>query len=60
MITNYFQNSPPFERLVCFYVTITENFECFQCFNFETGFLNNEMRFQKNGELFIQNYPVKA
>ena len=41
MGTRDFQNSPPFERLACFYVTIIENFERFQCFNFETNFLEN-------------------
>ena len=44
-----FQNSPPFERLACFYVTITGNFERFQYFNFETIFLKNENLFQKTG-----------
>ena len=29
-------NSHPFERLACFYVTISGNFERFQQFNFET------------------------
>ena len=28
-----FQNSPPFERLTSFYVTITRNFESLQYFN---------------------------
>ena len=28
--TTDFQNSPPFERLACFYVTSSGNFECFQ------------------------------
>ena len=42
-----FQNIPPLERSVCFYVTISENFEHFQYFNFETGFLKNENFFQK-------------
>ena len=37
-----FQNSPPFERLACFYVTMSGNFECFQYFNFERDFLENE------------------
>ena len=37
-----FQNSPPFERSACFYVTISENFRCFQYFNVETEFLENE------------------
>ena len=37
--TRYFQNSPLFERLTCFYVTISGNFERFQYFNFEKNFL---------------------
>ena len=37
-----FQNGPPFERLACFYVTISESFKHFQYFNFETNFLKNE------------------
>ena len=41
-----FQNSPPFERLACFYVTISENVERFQYFNFATDFLENENLFQ--------------
>ena len=51
--TRYFQNSPPFDRSVCFYVTICENFECFQYFNFETDFLENEILFQKTGVTFL-------
>ena len=43
-----FQNSPPFERSACFYETTTENFECFQCFNFETNFLKKPKPFSKN------------
>ena len=45
MITRDFQNSPPLERFACFYVTINENFERFQSFNFETDFLENENPF---------------
>ena len=48
-----FQNSPPFERLACFYVTTSENFEHFQYFNFETDFLENENFFQKTGVPFF-------
>ena len=48
-----FQNSPPFERLACFYVTISGNFERFQYFNFETNFLENENLFQKTGVPFF-------
>ena len=43
-----FQNNP-LERSASFYVTISGNFERFQCFNFETDFLENENPFQKNG-----------
>ena len=39
--TRDFQNRPPFERSLCFYVTITGNFAGFQYFNFETDFLEN-------------------
>ena len=42
-----FQNSSPFRRSACFYVTIIENFERFQYFDFETDFLENEKLFQK-------------
>ena len=45
----YFQNSPPFERSACFNMTISGNFECFQCFQFEIDFLENENFFQKSG-----------
>ena len=44
--TRNFQNSPPFERSACFYVTISGNFEHFQHSNFETNF-------QKTGERFF-------
>ena len=36
---------PPFERSVCFYVTISKNFKRFQWFNFETDSLENENLF---------------
>ena len=48
-----FQNSHPFKRLVCFCVIISGNFECFQYFNFETDFLENENFFQKTGVTFF-------
>ena len=51
--TRDFQNSPPLERSACFYVTINENFEHFQYFNFETDFLENENFFQKTGVKFF-------
>ena len=43
--TRDFQDSPPFERSACFYLTITGNFERCQFFNFETDFLENENLF---------------
>ena len=51
--TRDFQNSPPFDRSACFYVTITENFKRFQYFNFETDFLLNGNLFQKTGVPFL-------
>ena len=42
-----FQNSPLFERSACFYVVISENFEHFQYFNFDTDFLEHEIFFQQ-------------
>ena len=47
--TRDFQNSLPFEKSACFYVTVTGNFKRFQHFNFETDFLENENLFQKTG-----------
>ena len=51
--TRDFQNSPPFERSACFYVTISGNFERLQYFNYETNFLENENLFQKTGVPFF-------
>ena len=51
--TRDFQTSLPFERSTCFYVTISENFEHFQYFNFETDFLENENFFHKTGVPFF-------
>ena len=39
--TRNFQNSPPIVRSVYFNVTISENFEHFQCFSFKKIFLKN-------------------
>ena len=47
------QNSPLFERLACFYVTISETFKRFQYFDFEINFLENENLFQKPGVPFF-------
>ena len=51
--TRIFQKSPPFAGSACFYVTISGNFECFQYYNFETDFLENENLFQKPEALFF-------
>ena len=51
--TRDFQNSPPFDRSACFYLTINESFKRFQYFNFKTNFLENESLFQKTGVPFF-------
>ena len=45
--TRGFENSPPLQRSARFYVTISESFKRFQCFNFEPNFLENENHFQE-------------
>ena len=41
-------------------MTISEKFECFQYFNFETDFLENENLFQKTGVRFlIENTKIE-
>ena len=50
---NYFQNNYVFEKLACFYVTITENFEHLQYLNFESNFAKIENQFQKAGVMFF-------
>ena len=47
------ENSPLFERMACFYATISRNFERFQCFNSETSFLKNTNPFQKTAVMFL-------
>ena len=47
--TRDFQNIPPLERSACFYVTISENFEHFQYFNF---------RFSRKRKLFSKNWST--
>ena len=51
--TKDFQNNPSLERSACFYKTISEKFEHFRYFIFETDFLENENIFQKTGVLFV-------
>ena len=43
--TRDFQSSLPFEKSACFYVAVSENFERFRFFNFETNFLVKENLF---------------
>ena len=51
--TRDLQNSSPFERSACFYLTGSESFKRFQYFNFETNFVKNENLFQKTGVPFL-------
>ena len=51
--TRDFQNSHPFERSACFYVTISDSFQHFQYFNFETNFPENENFFEKLEHRFL-------
>ena len=48
-----FHNRPPFLRSACFYMTIDENSERFQYFNFETDFLENKTFFKKLEYYFL-------
>ena len=43
-----FQNSPPYERLACFHVTISESFKRFKYINFNSNFQENKNTFSKN------------
>ena len=52
LVMCFSDNSPPFERSA-FYVSISENFEHFQDFNFESDFLENENFVQKTGVSFF-------
>ena len=52
--TRDFQNSPAFERSVCFYAITTGNFDCFHYFIFDANFLKDENLFQKTGVPFLQ------
>ena len=48
-----FQNSPPFERLACFYEKFSGNSERFQHLKFETDFPEKENLFQETGVQFF-------
>ena len=52
---NYFQNSYLLEKSTCFYVTITENFERFQYFNFKLSRQNPMLRQVEWG---VENGPI--
>ena len=54
--TRDFWNSSPFERLACFYLVITGNFEHFQYFNFKINFLKNAYLYQ-NTWVPCANHP---
>ena len=63
--TRDFQNSPPFERLACFYVTVTGDFQRFQYFNTETSFLTMKRFSQKvflvkNNKIENALFPYKT
>ena len=51
--TKCFQNSIPYERSPCFYVTITGNFERFQFFKFKLNFWKTENLYQKTRVSFF-------
>ena len=58
--TRDFQNSLPFDRSECFYVTASENFEHFQYFNFEIHFLENENFLRKlKGRFLVERTKVE-
>ena len=66
--TRDFQNSSPFERLACFYLTISESFKRFQYFDFEANFLETKTLFKKleyrflveTTEIEITSFPFKT
>ena len=59
--TKDFQNSPPYERSACFYVTISESFKSFKRFhiNFNSNLLGNKNLFQKTGLPFFWLKPLR-
>ena len=58
--TRDFQNRPQFERSACFYVTISESFEHFQYFNFETNFPENENLFRETTKIENTSFLFKT
>ena len=48
-----FQNSPPFERLACFYVTISGNFERFQTLTLKQIFWKTKTFVKKPDDSFL-------
>ena len=57
--TRDFQNKTPFDRSACFHVTISENFKCFQYFNFENIFWKTK-NFFKNWSSVFQLKALKV
>ena len=61
--TREFQNippPPPFQRMACFYLTISESFERFQYLKFETSFLESEKFFKKlEYSFFVENTCIE-
>ena len=55
--TTDFQINPPFERLGCFYVTISGSFELFRYCDFEAIFLENENLFRLKKHHFHTKLP---
>ena len=55
--TRDFENSLPFNRSSCFYLTITGDFEHFQYCKFETSFVENENLFLG---VFLHVYWVES
>ena len=54
MGTRDFQNGPLRERWACFYVTISERFQCFQYFSIlGTNFRKSKKLSQKSGVPFL-------
>ena len=46
------QNSPLFDRLACFYIKISGNFECLQYFKFERDLQENKNLYNSLSNLY--------
>ena len=56
--TRDFWNGPPFKSSAHFYVTISEDFEHFECFNFETSFFLKKTKYRFLVESTIIESPL--